>query len=471
MKTEENAVPVDAFADFTGATFRPDDPGYAQARGLWNGMLDLQPALIARCAGVDDVQTAVRFAAEHDLLVAVRGGGHNVAGTASADGALVIDLSEMNQVTVNPSARTVRAGGGARWVDVDAATQRHGLATPGGLVSDTGVGGLTLGGGIGWLRRKHGLSCDNLIGARLVTADGTARWVDGNSAPDVLWGLRGGGGNFGVVTEFEFRLHHVGPEVYVGFVFYHGDQTREALRFYRDWTAKLAEEVSSFAICGTVPEADDFPSDTWGEPYILLASCAATTPETGRQLVQPTRDLGNPIADLSAPMPYVELQKLLDADYPSGELRYYWKSLHLPELSDEIIGLAERWSATRPSPLSTLDIWHLGGAVGQVPADATAFGDRSDPYLLGVESNWALAADDAANLAWTRACVAAFRHVSSNREYLNFPGFLEDPQQTLRAAHGERNYLQLAELKRRLDPNNLFRLHQNVPPAQLNHST
>lgn len=450
----------DAVADLErslrGQLIGADDPGYDDARTLWNGMLDPTPALIARCADVDDVRRAVRFAADHGTRLAVRGGGHNVAGTATVHDGLVIDLSAMNDVQVDPGRHLARAGGGATWADMDAATQDHDLATPGGVVSDTGIGGLTLGGGIGWLRRKYGLACDNLVGAQLVTADGRVVEVDGDRAPELLWGLRGGGGGLGVVTRFDYRLHPVGPQVFVAFVLYHGDRTSEVLRAYRDHTSGLSDDVSSFAICGTVPEEEDFPEDAWGESYVMLMACAATDLQRGERLVQPLRDLGDPLVDLSGPMPYLELQQVLDADYPAG-LRYYWRSLHLPAVSDDVIALTEQWTSRRPSSLSTVDIWHLGGEMGRVPADATAFGDRSAPYLLGIEANWQDPADDDDNLAWARGCTEAFREASTGREYLNFPGFFEGGDETLRTAHGEENYRRLADLRRRVDPDGLFR--------------
>ena len=293
---------------------------------------------------------------------------------------------------------------------------------------------------------------------------GAVHQVDEHHEPDLLWALRGGGGNFGVVTEFTYRLHPVGPDVFVGFVVYHADRMAEVLRAYREYTAELDDAVSSFAICGTIPEADEFPERSWGQPCVMLVACAAADLAVGERLVQPLRDLGDPIADLSSAMPYLELQQLFDEDYPDG-MRYYWKSLHLPELSDDAIALSADWAQRRPSPLSTVELWHLGGAIARVPADATAYGDRHAPYLLNVEANWQHADDDEANLAWARGCVEAFLDASTGREYLNFLGFLEDAQATLRVAHGDANYARLAQLKRRVDPDNRFRLHQNIPPA------
>ena len=463
--TVELDAALDRLADdLAGELLRPADPGYDDARALWNGLTERHPAAIARCTDTEDVRLVVRFAARNDLLLAVRGGGHNVAGTAGVDGGLVIDLSVMNHVEVDPAARRARAGGGATFADLDAATQAHGLATPGGVVSKTGIGGLTLSGGLGWLRRKHGLTCDNLVAATLVAADGTVHEVDEETDPELLWGLRGGGGNFGVVTELTYQLHPVGPELFVAFTIYPLDRAEQVLGAYRDWTDELAEEVSSLAVCDSVPEEDDFPEQHRGEPCVILVACAATDLARGDVLTQPIRQLGDPIADLSGPLPFVELQQMFDADYPDGG-RYYWRSVHLAGLSDEVIARTVEWTRRRPSPLSTVDLWHLGGAMNRVAPEATAYGDRRAPFLLGVEANWTDPRDDEANLRWTRGCIEAFDELSTGREYLNFPGFLEDGDQTLRTAHGETNYIRLRELKRRLDPANLFRLHQNIPPA------
>ena len=446
-----------------GAVIRAGDPAYDAARALWNGMLARRPAMIVRCADTDDVSATVRFAVDHDLVFAVRGGGHNVAGTAGVDDGLVIDLSAMNEVVVDAEACVARAGGGATWADLDGATQPHGLAAPGGLVSETGIGGLTLSGGIGWLRRKHGMSCDNLIGAQLVTAAGELVDVDDDSDPELMWALRGGGGNFGVATELIYRLHPVGPEVFVGFVIHRGDRTAEVLEAFAAWTADLADEVSSIALCGAIPEVDEVPEEWRGEPGVMVVACGATDLAAGEELLAPMRELADPVADLSGPMRYAELQTFFDADYPNG-LRYYWKSLHLPGLDSEAIERLTEWATTRPSSLTTLDIWHLGGAMSRVAPEDTAYGDRSAPYLLGIESNWEDPADDAANLDWTRGCFEAFRPLSTGREYLNFPGFFEDGDAALRSAHGESNYQRLARVKARMDPDNRFRLHQNVPP-------
>ncbi|GAA4729023.1 FAD-binding oxidoreductase [Isoptericola chiayiensis] len=454
---------LDALArDLTGTLVRAGDAEYDDARALWNAVTERRPAAIVRCATTEDVRRCVLLAAEHRLLVAVRAGGHNVAGTAGVDGGLVIDLGRMRDVVVDPVARTARVAGGARLGDLDAATQQHGLATPAGVFSDTGIGGLGLTGGIGWLRRRYGLTCDNIVGATLVTADGTVHEVDEHSDPALLRGLRGGGGNLGVVTELVLRLHPVGPEVYVGFVIHRADRALEVLRTFRDWTADLPDEVSAMAVLGAAPEDDAVPAELAGQPCVIVLACS-TDLDRGPELLAPVRDLPDPAADLSGVMPYVELQQIFDADYPTG-MRYYWRSLHLPQLSEEALRRAVDQMHRRPSALSTIDLWHLGGAMSRTAAPETVYGDRSAPFLVGIEANWTDAADDDANVRWARACAADLDDLSTGREYLNFPGFQEGGQGTLRAAHGEEAYEHLRALKRRLDPHNLFRLHQNVAP-------
>ncbi|MDO8151143.1 FAD-binding oxidoreductase [Isoptericola sp. b408] len=449
-------------AALAGRLVRAEDDDFDEVRALWNGVTERRPAAIVRCATTEDVRRTVLLAAEHHLLVAVRGGGHNVAGTAGVDGGLVIDLGEMRDVSVDPGARLARVAGGARLGDLDAASQEHGLATPAGVFSDTGLGGLGLTGGIGWLRRRFGLTCDNIVGATIVAADGSVHHVDEESDPELLWGLRGGGGNLGVVTEFVVRLHPVGPEVYAGFVVHRAERAMEVLHAYRDWSADLPDEVSSMAVLGAAPEDDAIPAELTGQPCVIVLACV-TDPARGPELLAPIRDLPDPAADLSGPMPYVELQQIFDADYPNG-MRYYWRSVHLPELSEEALRRAVDQTYRRPSALSTIDLWHMGGAMSRVAPEDTSFGDRSAPYLVGIEANWTEPGDDEANVRWARACAADLDDLSTGREYLNFPGFQEGGQATLRAAHGEANYARLRALKQRMDPDNLFRLHQNVAP-------
>ena len=346
-----------------GHLIRPSDDGYDSARAVWNGFIDKRPALIARCAGTADVITAVHFARQYNLPVAVRGGGHNVAGFATCDGGLVIDLSAMKGTHVDVEARTARVEAGVTWGELDHETQMFGLATPGGLVSETGVAGLTLSGGLGWLRRKYGLSCDNLVSVDLVTASGRLLKASQTHNADLFWGIRGGGGNFGIVTSFEYRLYPVGPEIMFSFVLYPRRLAPEALRLFREYTMTAPDEVSVLADLGTVPSTPMFPPEVQGEPHVLFAACYVGDVEEGARVMRPLRELATPLADFSAPVPYVEMQRIFDEDYPAGKLRYYWKSLNLKDMSDETISELLAWTQQCPSALSTVDIWHLGGAV------------------------------------------------------------------------------------------------------------
>ncbi|ELZ23840.1 FAD linked oxidase [Haloterrigena salina JCM 13891] len=451
-------------AEFHGDLIRVDDADYDDARSVWNGMIDKRPSLIARCRGVGDVISAVTFARDHDLLVAVRGGGHNVAGTAVCDDGLVIDLSEMRGVWVDPDTRTARVQAGATWADVDHETQAFGLATPGGAVSETGVAGLTLGGGIGHLRCKHGLTCDNLVSANLVTADGEYLTASEDENPDLFWGLRGGGGNFGVVTGFEFDLHPVGPDVAICLVFYSGDRTVEVLKAYRDYVADAPPEVSLLTLSGVMPDEDLFPADAVYESKIAIAGCYAGSVADGERALAPLREIDEPIADFSGPMPYVELQQLFDEDYPDG-MRYYWKSLYLDGLPESAVDRIAYWSDVAPSPLSTVDVWQLGGAITQVGVEDSAFAGRHAPFLLGVEANWERPADDDANVEWVRDCLEDMRQFSDGSVYLNFPGFLEEGDEMMRTTFGP-TYERLVALKDEYDPTNLFSLNQNVAPSE-----
>jgi FAD/FMN-containing dehydrogenase len=460
--TEESVV-ADLRARMRGELIRPGDEGYDEARKVWNGMIDRKPALIARCASVADVIASVNFARENGALLAVRGGGHNVAGTALADGGMVIDLSPMKNIHVNPERRTVRAEGGVTIGELDAETQKFGLATPMGVVSETGIAGLTLGGGLGWLRRKYGLSSDNLVSVDVVTASGRSLTASETENPELFWGIRGGGGNFGVVTSFEYRLYPVGPEVMCAFVLYPGARAKEVMRFTEEYMAQAPDEVSPLVFLGRVPHDALFPEEWHGEQYAALLAMHPGEVEEGERVLQPLRELGQPIADLSGVMPYVEVQKILDEDYPEG-WRYYWKSVNVSRLDDEVIEHLVAHAEAAPSPHSTIDVWYQGGAMSRVEAGETAFGDRGAPYLLGVEGNWEEPHEDEANVAWARECVADMRQFSDGGMYLNFPGFLEGGQEMIRDAYGE-NYERLVALKNEFDPTNLFRMNQNVRPT------
>jgi FAD/FMN-containing dehydrogenase len=454
---------VAAFASqLRGELILPGDAAYDSARQVWNGMIDRRPALIARCVSTEDVIAAVNFARTHDLLVAVRGGGHQVAGHGTCNGGLVIDLSPMKAISVDPDARTARAQGGVIWGELDRATQAYGLATPGGAVSDTGIAGLTLGGGLGWLRNKYGLSCDNLLSVEVVTADGRLLEASATENSDLFWGIRGGGGNFGIVTSFEYQLHPVGPEVMFAFVLYHGDRAKDALRFCREYTSTMPDEVSLLTVLGVVPPGSEaFPEEIHGTPFILLAACYAGPAEEGERILQPLRQFDTPLVDFSDRMPYVQVQTIFDEDYPAHKLRYYWKSIQLPELSDEMIDQIVDHARRQPSLLSTTDLWHNAGAIRRIGEDETAYSGRQIPFLLNVEANWQDPQDDEANLAWVRNFIETMRPFSDGGTYLNFSGFQEEGETMMKASYGAK-YGRLAALKRKYDPQNLFSLNPNI---------
>jgi FAD/FMN-containing dehydrogenase len=444
----------------------PGEDGYDEARAVWNGMIDARPAVVARAESTADVQEVVRVARESGVPLAVRGGGHNVAGFGTIDAGIVLDLSLLRSVQVDPEERLAVAGGGVTLGDLDRATQLHGLAAPVGVVSDTGVAGLTLSGGLGWLRRKHGLSVDNLVAAEVVTADGEVRRAaeDGEGDADLLWALRGGGGNLGVVTSLTFRLFPVGPDVWVTFVLYPLEAAQDVLLAHDAFMRDAPEELAPIAVLGRVPAADPFPAEVHHAPFAAILAPFAGPPEEGEAATAPLRALGEPLADLSGPMPWVEVQRILDEDYPAGG-RYYWKSANLAGLDAATVETLVEHARRAPSDHSTIDLWVNGGAIARVPETATAFGNRDALYLVGVEANWEDPAADAENVAWARELLADLerRHGSAGI-YLNFAGLPDEAAAAVRAGHGA-GYERLAALKARYDPGNLFRHNQNVPPA------
>jgi len=448
-----------------GVLIEPGDSDYDEARSVWNGMVDRYPTAIARCSGVKDVVACVSFVYDHAMPLAVRGGGHNVAGHATCDDGLVIDLGLMNRVEIDPAVRIAKVQGGVTWADVDSAAQAFGLATPGGIFSGTGVAGLTLGGGFGWLRNQYGLSCDNLIGAQVVTADGRVIRADETYNTDLLWGLRGGGGNFGIVTEFEFRLHPVGPDVMFAFVFHdgRGDKMNEAIRFYRDYCAEASDQISTILACGVIPpEPDIFPKEIHGIPFVLFGGLYAGPVDEGQRALQPLLDFGKPLVDHSGIMPYVQVQQVFDPDYPDG-MRYYWKSLNLQQLDDAVIDRIVKHANRQVSPYSTTDLWHIGGAVTRGDAEQSAFYGRQAAFLLNPEANWQHPEDDAANIGWVQDFINDLEEFSDGSRYLNFAGFQEEGDEMMRKGFGPQ-HTRLAALKRKYDPHNLFRLNQNVKP-------
>jgi len=450
-------------ARMEGSLVRPDDPSYETERLVWNGMIDRRPAFVAKCAGAADVVAVLEVVRAHDAQLTVRGGGHNAAGAAVADGAVVIDVGPMKDVEIDTAARRVRAGAGVTIGELDEATQRVGLAVPLGVVTETGVAGLALGGGFGWLRRKHGLSCDNIVSAEVVTADGRIVTASEDEHPELLWGIRGGGGNFGIVTSFEFQAHPLGPEVYFAVVMHPADDVVDALAAYRRWAEGAPDEISALAVTWHAPAIDEVPAEHHGEPIVVFVAMHAGSPQEGERALRSLRDIGSPIADLSAVLPYTEVQQFFDEDYPKWEMRYYWTSTYVRELPDELIETIARLNEQAPSPESTVDVWQLGGALARVPADATAFGDRSAAFMLGIEANWHDPGDDAANIAWARSVAGAAAPWSTGVRYANFPGLYEDGDDIdFFGTNDER----LAALKAEWDPTNLFDRNHNVRPAE-----
>ena len=434
-----------------GRVLTPADVGYDAARRVYNAMADRRPAMIVRCAGAGDVRAAIDFVRGRGWHPAVRGGGHGVAGHAVCDGGMMNDLSPMKSVRVDPARRTARAEGGVTWGELDRATGRFGLAAPGGIVSTTGVAGLTLGGGVGWLVRKHGLACDNLLSAEVATADGRLLAASEDENPDLFWAIRGGGGNFGVATSLTFRLHPVGT-VLGGMVLHPRERAAEVLRFYRDFAPAAPEPLTTSLGLITSPD---------GVQMVALVACWAGAMEEGEAALRPLRAFGRPVEDRIAPLPFPRMQRLMDDAFPAGR-RNYWKSDFLRALPDEAIERIVEHAARAPSPHTAVLIESYTGAAARIAADATAYPHRGAPFNLHLFSAWTDADGDAANVAWTRAAWEALRPYSTGGAYVNFLG--DEGEERVRAAYGA-NHARLAEAKRAYDPGNLFRRNQNVRPA------
>ncbi len=450
-------------SEFSGNIFEPGDPGYDDARAIWNAMIDRHPAIIAQCLNVDDVIAAVKLAGARNLPMSIRGGGHNVAGHAVCDKGIMIDLSKMRGVSIDAENRLAMVEGGALWRDVDTASQEHGLATPGGLISDTGVAGLTLSGGIGWLRAKHGLSIDNLVAADVVTADGLLLHASADENTDLLWALKGGGGNFGVVTRFLFKLHTIGPEIMFAAPIYSVEDGPGPIRAWRDFLAKHGDRVGSLCEFSTAG-GEDFPEESWGKRVYTLACVFNGDAAEGEFLLQPLRELGTMVTDFSGRMNYCDTQQLFDTLMPEGEYRCYWKARYLTDLSDEMIDLALKNAQSAPSDNSLCSLWNFGGATMKVAADATAFGDRTMGWMYSLDGVWSDSKDDEANIEWSRAgWSSAESHGHHGRAYLNFPGHGEDGDSLTRVSFGD-NYQRLVEIKTKYDPKNRFRFNQNIQP-------
>ncbi|MGH9309017.1 MAG: FAD-binding oxidoreductase [Vicinamibacterales bacterium] len=449
-RTVDDASVKSFLGAFRGAVIRDGDAEYESARRIWNASIDKRPGLIARCSGLADVVAAVRFAREHGLLVAIRGGGHNVGGRALCDGGLVIDLSRMKGIHVDPVARRVRVQPGVLLGELDRETHVFGLAVPLGVVSKTGVAGLTLGGGVGWLARKHGLTCDNVLSFELVTADGEVLRASADEHPDLFWALRGGGGNFGVVTSFEYRLHPLSM-VLGGMVVHPRDRATDLLKFYRSFTGSAPDELAAYAALMQTPD---------GQAVAAIVTCYAGDLAEGERLMAPLRSFGTPLVDAIQPMPLPVMQTLLDGAVPEGN-QNYWKSAFLRELSDDAIDTIVSQANGATSPLSAVLVEHYGGAAGRVGEGETAFGQRHVEYDLAILAQWPNPADSERHIAWTRGFAEAMARYRSGDYLLNFLG--EEPEDTIKASFGS-NYARLVKVKSRYDPTNFFRVNQNIQP-------
>ena len=450
----------DLEAGFRGRLIGPESEDYDEARRMWNGAFDRRPLCMARCTGVADVVDAVRFGRERGLSLAVRGGGHSIPGHSVCDDGLVVDLAPMQGVWLDAGARRARVQGGVTWGVFDREAALHGLAVTGGQITHTGVAGLTLGGGIGWLMRKHGLTCDNLISADVVTADGDTLRAAADENDDLFWGLRGGGGNFGVVTSFEFALHPVGL-VLAGLTMHPAERGRELLRVYRDFAATAPDEVTAYVVFTTAPPLPFIPQEIHGRPVCALAACYAGPIEQGEQVLRPLREQ-DPVVDLFQPMPYPALQGLLDPGAPPGD-SYYIKGDYFRDVGDELIDVVVDGALSRPGPLCEIHLAHMGGAAGRVPEDATAFGHRDARFGAMLVSRWQEPAQADEQVAWVRGLSQAVEP-SSIGTYVNFLG--DEGESRVRHAYGAEKFDRLAELKRRYDPDNVFRLNQNIPGSE-----
>ena len=459
----EDAV-VDAFRRrVRGPLIGPDDVGYDDSRRLWNAMIDKRPGLVLKPSGTADIIDAVRFARDHAISLSIRGGGHNIAGTAVTDGGLMLDLSGLRGIRVDPEARTVQVQPGCVWGDVDRETQTFGLAVPNGIVSETGVAGLTLGGGFGWTTRRYGYTSDNLLAADVVTADGELRTASAAQNPDLFWGIRGGGGNFGVVTSFTFRAHPVGPEVFGGMLVYPMDRAAAVVDAFRALTTDAPDELSSLLVLRRAPPAPALPEVIHGEPVAIVAVSWTGPVDAGERQLGPLRRLGEPLADLIGAKPFRAIQSMLDAASPHGR-RYYWKSDYFDALPDEAAEVLIEQARAVTSPQSAVLFMHLGGAANRLPEAHSAAGPRDVRYVLNVQGSWLDPAESAVHIRWVRGFWRAMRPFASGRAYMNFFTADEDVER-LREAYGDATHAALARLKARYDPRNLFRLNQNIEPA------
>lgn len=466
MSTVTERSPVDAAAiedlrtSFGGEVIGPADAGYEEHRAVWNGSIDRRPNVIARCTGVADVRAAVRFGREHGLLVAVRGGGHSFPGLSVCDGGLLIDLGLMKGIRVDPEEGTVHAQAGVLLGDLDRETQAFGLAVPAGIVTHTGLAGLTLGGGIGWIMRKHGLTIDQLVSVDVVTADGEFVQASEDENADLFWGIRGGGGNFGIVTHFEFRLQPLGPQVMAGPVFWAMEDAPEVLRFYRDWIADCPDELMTIVVQRKAPALPVVPPDLVGKPVIAVAACYAGPVEDGERVLRALKQFGSPVLDLCMPKPFLAHQQMFDPSFRRGWW-YYVRSCDVAELTDDVVDVVAEYGGRIESPISSLALWQMGGAVARVGENETAFNGRTAGHTFNINGNSETADGFEAERQWARDYWTALEPYHTS-VYVNF--LMEEGEERVRQAYGAEKYDRLKALKRTYDPTNFFRLNQNIKP-------
>lgn len=449
-------------ASFAGDLMRPDDAAYEERRAVWNGSIDRRPALIARCTSGADVSAAVTFAGRSGLPLAVKGGGHSFPGHSVCDDGVVVDLGPMNDIDVDPEGRTATAQGGVLLGELDRETQAFGLAVPAGIVTHTGLAGLTLGGGIGWLQRKYGLTIDQLLSVDLITAEGELVKASEAENPDLFWGVRGGGGNFGVVTKFEFRLNPLGPRVVAGPVFWPIEESPNVLRFYRDWIAAAPDELMTIVIHRKAPPLPFVPPELHGKLVVAVVCCHAGSVEAGEEVVAPLKAFGSPVLDLCEPKPFLEHQAMFDPSFPHGQW-YYMRACDVAELTDEVIDITVEHAMNIRSPLTAFPIWQMGGAISRVGDEQTAFNGRSAGHTFNITAATAGPDGFDEEREWVRDFWSALEPHQTGGTYVNF--LMGEGEERVREAYGAKKYERLKALKRRYDPDNLFRLNQNIPPG------
>jgi FAD/FMN-containing dehydrogenase len=454
-------------SNLAGKMISKNSSEYEESRAIWNRSVDKKPSLIIECIDTDDVITCIKFVNQHRLLTAIRGGGHNVAGNALCDEGVVIDLSKLNQVNVDTENKSVTVGGGATINDVDSATLPHNLAVPLGIVSETGIGGLTLCGGHSWLTRKYGFACDNILSVEIVTADGQLLEANENQNPELFWAIRGGGGNFGVVTKFEFKAHPISDNVVFCGVFYPISEASSVYKTWRDYVSKAPNEFTSQVAIWSIPHHDNFPTHLHGEEVVIVSGVYDGSITDGELYIKPLREIAKPLLDLSGPIPYGDVQKAFDPYFTGKRERFnFWKSLYLENLSDEKIEQIVQKGKNRPNPWTLIPIRQMGGEGSDMHKSSNALGGRDAPFMLSIDTSWTSEQDTNSAIAWTRSFWDEMQKTEQGAMYLNFVGDGEDSEKMMRKSYGEESYERLLQIKLQFDPENMFRLNQNIRPAK-----